>query len=361
MSDMFRYVDPRAEGGGGGGGSPVPPSSAPAAPPAAETPAVITTGDVIFGRRWNLSLFKPKLPEGMDLSRLHITFTVKMQQWQTPSELDCTIYNVGDDIAAQLIAQFTRVVLGAGYMSPKPRYGTIFDGNVIYYEHKRLNATDTMLRVVANSWDQIFTEAVVNTTLPAGYTQADAIKACTATFQQFGVTQGKTADGLDDAKSPRGRTLTGMSVDVLRDITASNDLTCQVDPNGKINMIKKTQVISDTAFELNSKSGLINVAQQTLGAAVKVTSLLNPAIMPMAKIHINEKAISSINPPQATPVGLAASPDQQMQLEMTAKIRTNGQYRAFSVVHHGDTRGQPWYTEIGTEPINPDQQAPKVA
>lgn len=312
----------------------------------------------IWLRRWNLSLFKASGLTGIDLSELHLTFSVVKQQWQSPTQLDCMIYNVGEKLIDQLIAQYTRIILAAGYFQPSKQYGTIFDGNVVYYGRGRLNPTDSYLRVVANGWDQAFTEAVVNTTLPAGAVRMDAVQACLDTFKQYGVDKGKISD-LGDAKSTRARALVGKTMDVLRDEAKSADVSCSIDA-GKLNMLKASEAISNKAVVLNSGSGMIGIPHQTLGAAIEVRSLLNPLITPGSLIQVNQASIAKVAAPKQEPTGLSATPEQQMQLDLTAEIKTDGFYRVFALTHHGDSRGDPWYTDIKTEPKDPTQMTPKV-
>jgi hypothetical protein len=375
MSGRFPYGGAREAGGGEGGGY----------TPAAGTPPVvqqtpydifgplsgnkpsqlppITRGSKIFGRKWNLSLFPPNSTQGTDLSELHITFTVSLLPWGSPSTLDCMIYNLPSDMIDRLflMKQFTRIRLDAGYHAPQSRYGNLFDGNVFYAQRRQLNPTDSALHVVANHFDKTLTEAMINTPLQAGHKPEDRYAACVASFKEIGVTMGESAK-LPQEPSPRGRTLVGPTMDVLRDLTKSDNLTCNID-KGKLNTIFKDQYLNanSEAFELNSDSGLIGVPQQELGSGLTIRSLLNPLIRPLVRVHVREENIARfLVPDPQQNYGPNADPEALKRLDLTARTTNNGFYRANSVTHTGDSRGTPWYSEIHTEALDPSKLMPSL-
>lgn len=320
------------------------------------------SGSELWLRRLNFGLYKPShgqsVASGIDLSELHVWFKIEQVMWGTPWSLDATIINVGEALIDQLIREYSRVVVSAGYQQPAKQYGPIFDGNVVQYWRGRLNATDNYLRVAANGWDQAFTQAVVNTVIPAGHTQQDVINACLDAMKPYGVEPGQTTD-LGDAKSPRARALTGMAMDNVRDVAQTADVKCHI-ADGKLNMLKQSQTLPSKAFVLNSRSGMIGVPHQTLGMGLEVTSLLNPSIRPGVMIQIDQKSIVKLSAPQTAPQGIGATPEQQMQIDLTAKVSSDGFYRVFAVTHHGDNRGNPWFSEIRTEPLDPTKMGPTL-
>jgi hypothetical protein len=376
MSGVWRYGNTREAGGGEGGGY-TPAAGTP--PVVQQTPydifgplshtdpsktPTVTKGDRIFGRKWNLSLYPATSTKGMDLSELHVTFSVNQQPWGSPSSLDCMIYNISNELINELILkQYTRIRLEAGYHSPQSRYGVLFDGNVFYTQRRNLNPTDSALRVVANHYDKTFTEAVMNTTLPAGSKAEDRYAACIASFKDIGVTKGESAK-LPQEPSPRGRTMVGPTMDVLRDLTHSDNLTCNID-KGKLNTIQNDQYLNagSDAFVLNSETGLIGVPQQELGAGLTIRSLLNPLIRPLVRVHVKEEDVARFavpDPKGSATAGIAADPEAWQKLDLTARMRSDGFYRAFTVSHTGDNRGTPWYSDIHTTPLDPSKQMPSL-
>ena len=94
---------------------------------------------------------------------------------------------------------------------------------------------------------------------------------------------------------------------------------------------------------LNPQSGLIGSPTQTIDG-LTVNSLLNPNIRPGAAIHVETGLVNT-----ASIVTPLTAQDYMPTLDV------DGRYKAYSVTHVGDTRGQEWYTEsicAAIDPIN---------
>jgi len=331
----------------------------PPAPPQPQPAPAVPDGldNRLWMRAWSLVVANQDTQ--VDLSDLHIIFTVSWNLNQTTKSLECRVFNLGRALSAKVSKEYTRVTLNAGYRKPSRQYGLIFDGQVAYYEYGKDSTTDTFLAIYANGNDQAINQATLNTTLPAGSTQDDVVKACTDSMAGYGVTRGYISP-LPQQQSPRARTLFGMTRDILRDVAQSNGMTCHV-ADGKVNLVKQGEYVPGNPIKLNSKTGMVSIPRQTMGAGIDVVSLLNPAIKPGTKITLNEADLVRVeikNP--LNPKSPAGGIQGQGTAPVTSDTGADGDYKVVSVRHNGDNRSTPWFTEIQTEALLPQQQAPAL-
>jgi hypothetical protein len=375
----------------------------PATPPAPTIPAS-TASNKKWLRSWDLVVGQQTPPPGtaavdvgsssasrtqgggaLSLADFRIVFDVELVTSHMPWKLTATVYNVPPSLANQIAAQYTNVVLVAGYQFPHPSSpilpqgyksggSMIFTGDVVWYERGRdSNSTDTFLRIYANSFDVAHNQAVINTTLPAGYTQKDVVQACVDAMAKDnpGVKLGVLTPGMGDVKSPRGRTLYGMPREILRDTAQSVGGFVYIDAVGRVNILKTGDNLAPAdpntpIIEFNYKTGMIGIPSQNVDGGMSARCLLNPAILPFTQIHLNNDEITRKTLSQTSPVpGGSGLPEevQQVQFQQAAVHiggAQDGVYKVWSVKHSGDTRGNPWYTDVITQAANPASQAPKL-
>jgi len=343
---------------------------APAAPPAKrealpekavpdrqtyEAPNTETKGGRLYWRTFKLTISDEKKDQKggfneFDLSDFHFIFTVDHAQLQTPKKLVCTIYNLHPKVSDIIAGEFTQVRLEVGYKDDKKR-GELFKGFIVWTERGKENATDTYLTIWANSWDGAITSAVVNETLPKGSTSADVFKACVRAMATYGVSLGFMSPGLSKTEAPRARTISGSAKDVLRDMARSEGAEVFVDAD-RVNTLKWDETMPGPTIVLNSKTGMLDIPKQTPGG-VTVRSLMNAQFRPGMAVKIDETDIVRQQRSQGAEQA-GALPEQNMQLILSqAAVQSDGVYKIHKVVHHGDTRGDPWYSDITTMPIKP--------
>ncbi len=277
--------------------------------------------------------------EAIDLSAFRIRFTVKQHTLQTPNLADIVITNLAPATAQKIKKEGQIVSLEAGYESG---FGLIFKGNIIQRRIGRESPTDTYLNLIAANGDQAYNYGKVSKTLAAGHTYLDQVHAAAEAMKPYGVSLGYIAD-LGSKQMPRSRVLFGMARDILRTVAISTNTNWSVQ-NGQLTMVKNDEAKPGSAVVLNSTTGLIGMPQQTI-YGISARCLLNPAIAPNSLIHIDQSSIQEAvySVDNSNLVGTAETGNNAIYSTMTA---ADGFYTAVWLSHTGDTRGQPWYTDI---------------
>ncbi len=330
--------------------------------PVEKAPAPTPPPGKLFGRLWALAVGTPTDAGGggkaVNLSDFHIEFSVETGMMLVPWKLTATVTNVPDDLAQQITQEFTNVTLMGGYQHA--RYGQLFAGDVVFFEKGKLNATDTFLRIHAAVADAGIHQPLLNKRLPPGYTGMDVINAVNSAMGPYGVTLGTITqiDAIQNQKSTRSRTLYGLPPEVMRDLTQAIDGFCFIDADKKLHVLGPGEKLPAKPIEINILNGMVNIPTQQIGAAIHVQCLLNYQITPGCQIKINNDEVNKVIKAQGGDTSPAIN--QTYPLQMTARIEDDGIYVAWTVTHRGDNRGQSWYTEISTMPLDPDQAGPKA-
>lgn len=265
--------------------------------------------------------------EGLDLSELHFKFKVDQSDLETPNNCIIRVYNLSDKTAQAVEKEYTRVVLQAGYQNGA--FGIIFDGTIKQVRRGRENATDKYLDILAADGDIASNFGVVSSTLSAGATPEDQTRVLA---DAMGVDQGYVSYGIG-ATLPRGKVLYGMARDHLRRLSQTAGSTWSIQ-NGKIQVVPLSSYLPSEAVVLTSRTGLIGLPEQTEDG-IKCKCLLNPKIRIGSQVQIDNASIQR----------------QQISFEYTAfnifpTIADDGFYKVLVAEFEGDTRGNPWYTNI---------------
>jgi hypothetical protein len=134
-----------------------------------------------------------------------------------------------------------------------------------------------------------------------------------------------------------------MTRDVLNDMADSNNCTWNIYGN-ELQVLPKFAVRPGEAIVINSHTGQIGVPEQTENG-VTVTCLLNPAITWGTRIKLNNTEIAqfALNQPGSN---RAVSPNvaYASQGNWVPPLNSDGDYVCLYVDHHGDTRGNEWFT-----------------
>lgn len=268
----------------------------------------------------------------IDLSTLRIRFEVYQTTIQTPGYANIIITNPSKATASRIRQEYKSVVLQAGY---DENIATIFQGEIVQVRYGRETPTDTYLYIIAKANQQAYSYAFVNKTLSAGHTLRDQVDECLKVLQPFGVTAGYIAD-LGSTKMIRGKSLFGMVRNQLRAICMASGTSWSFQDN-KLQIVRNDSYVPGKAIVLNSRTGLVGMPAQTLGG-IEVRCLLNPEIKPGRRIHINQGSIQE--------AAMTVSIPQSAQNSLIPETAADGLYKVIAVTHSGDTRGNPYYSDI---------------
>ena len=266
-----------------------------------------------------------------DFSELRIRFEVRQATTQAPGHANITITNPAK-ATANRIKEYDHVVLQAGYPGS---LATIFEGEVVQKRYGRENPTDTYLHLLAKEGSKAYSYAVMSKTLAKGHTFRDQVNACLEALAPYGITAGYIAD-LGSVKMPRGRALFGMVREQLRAICQSTGTWWRI-TGTKLEIIKPEEGRPGSVVVLNSRTGLIGMPAQTFNG-IEARCLLNPQIKPGTLVKIDE---ASIQRQTISPNYSAGATNN-----LIPSIDADGIYQVYEVIHHGDTRGTDWYSDI---------------
>jgi hypothetical protein len=291
--------------------------------------------------------------DSLDLSELHIKFSIKRSDTQTPNMAEIRVYNLEEKTAQRIQKEFSKVILQGGYES---NFGVIFQGNVKQIILGRENSTDTFIDIVAGDGDLSYNFAIVNTTIAAGAGHAEQINAAISSMNPDGTTLGHVSE-LPPTKLPRGKVMYGMARDYLKQTADTTKKTWSIQ-DGKVQFVSTSSYLPGTAIQLTSKTGLIGTPNQTT-FGVNMKCLLNPLIKVGGRVQIDNNIVARLKINLAVPL----SPEN-----IPAPVTADGVYYVLVIEHEGDNRGQEWYTNLTclninttTNPINSVNLNPNVA
>jgi hypothetical protein len=270
--------------------------------------------------------------QALDLSQLHIKFSVKRSGVMTPNVADIRVYNVSAQTAALIQNEFSTVILQAGYQS---NYGVIFEGNIKQFiGNGRESATDTFIDIIAGDGDQAYNFAIVNTTLKAGSSQNDHLSAALGAMASQGVGQAYVG-ALPQNQLPRGKTMYGSARQHIKRIADTAGFVWSIQDQ-KIVFLKQSTYLPGTAVVLSSKTGMIGTPQQTV-VGVDCKCLLNPQIKIHGRVQIDNANIAQFKLDQFNPGSAANTP---------VPLNADGFYYVNLANHLGDNRGDLWDTNL---------------
>jgi len=315
--------------------------------------------------------------KGISLSDFKVTFNIEWNDTKWPRVANVKIYNLSKDTASRILGQeFAKIKIIAGYdgmakavdasqvgiatqidaaqvgKTGGTNFGEIFSGDIRFTVTGRDNPTDTWVLIQALDGHQAFMNASVTTTLAAGHTVADVHSAVINSCKPFGITQGFTGD-FPSTVFPRGRTLYQSARDAMDFVAAQSGANWQF-VAGQLNLIPTNKYIHE-AVVLNSRTGLIGMPQQTMGAGVNVRCLINPNIQISGLVQIDQasvyRASLSADEVKSLPGRVSEnSTDGNLYLdgvrEQPSAVATDGIYVVRAITYTGDTRGQPWYMDL---------------
>ena len=324
--------------------------------------------------------------EGIVLSDFKVTFLIERNDNRWPATAKVRIYNRSQETQNRIMnREFGRIVLIAGYdgldKSPSgivpastvgvvreidstyeaagsddSNYGVIFSGDISFSVTGKDNITDSWVSIVACDGEKAFREATINGCLEKGYTLRDEYNMLMKCLEPYGISKGIEPE-FPDTVYPRGMSYMGRVADYLSGLAKDLRATWQFS-YGKVDFIQEG-VAKHEAYRLNADTGLIGKPQQTIGAGVNVTCLINSKIQLHGLIELDQASIyrADLSAEQVNQSGGVTTQDINgnivttglVQKEQPASIATDGVYIVRYISYRGDTRGQNWYMDMACE------------
>ncbi len=302
-----------------------------------------------FIRKINLVVFNST--EVLDLSEFRIVFQVKAADVETPNNAAIRIYNLSQKTVQSVRQEFGQVTLSAGYESGN--YGIIFSGTIKQFRVGKDSATETFLDILAADGDVGYNQGFVNTSLKSGATLQQTVNTLTAAMADpnvlnvvGGVKSSPKFDVLITKQyipAIRGQVLFGMAKARMRNIAATLDASWSIQ-NGQVTFISREGYLPGQIIDINVGNGMVGMPTQT-DDGIQVQCLINPAIQVGQLVNLNSQEIvsTSFQNTATAPVPYNSRASIQNLAPLSGK---GGYYRVYVVEHEGDSRGNPWYTNL---------------
>lgn len=282
--------------------------------------------------------------QGIDLSQLHIRFTIWSASIQSPKHTVIRVYNLAPDTIKRMQKEFTRVFLSAGYGD---NVAQIFGGSIKQIRIGRENATDTFVDIIAADGDTAYNFATINATLAAGWAATDVYNAILLSLKPYGVTAGY-APTFPATKGTRGKSMYGMTRDYLRELANSVGSYWYIQ-DGRLNIIPIAGYIPGPAQVITDKTGMVGVPVQTVDG-ITVKCLLNPAIIPGARIQIDNASVQQVQ--FDVSYGALNNFYDPNNASKNTGLDADGLYKVYALTMSGDTRGNDFYSDMICAAVN---------
>lgn len=289
-------------------------------------------------RKVELVLFSGE--KGIDLSEFRITFQIRNADVENPNSANIRVYNLSQATIQTIKGEYSEVILNAGYVNGN--FGAIFKGTIKQFRIGKENATDTYLDILAADGDIGYNQGVVNTTLAKGSTIESAVTTAAGAMPGLQVDQTNIVIDKQHTPNIRGVVMFGMARARLRNFASTLDSTWSIQ-NGKAVFVPRAGYLPGEAVKINVATGLIGLPQQT-DQGIRLQCLLNSRIRIGGLVQLNNDEIIQLmqRDPNAAPIPY----DQWAGFQYNAPLSKDGIYRAYVVEHEGDTRGNPWFTDL---------------
>lgn len=265
----------------------------------------------------------------IDLGRLSCQFEVVRDSLGGLVRAKVRVYNLAPDTIAKVQKKFTRMRLDAGHAQ---RFGTIFEGDIQHAFTTR-DGADRMTDIFAVSGASALRDATVQLSFPAGESLKNVVLQVAETFASVKDGPGIDSIQLPDTALVGSLTITGQTSIEMDRLSKSYDFRWAID-NNRVRVYGKKLLRGGEAIKIGPTTGLI-ASPTASSAGIEFTSLLDPRIQPWQLVEISTFGSS------------AGLPDEVLQFQdssLPIKGLTGGRFDIVSVVHVGESRGQPWYS-----------------
>jgi len=252
---------------------------------------------------------------------------------------EVTVWNLNDETLSAIqpptqgfSKSVGKIVIQAGYVNGN--YGQIYSGQVFQTRVIHENVVDKKLVLNCIDGLQQLMNNYVSMTFSAGVNQQTVVKGIASQAQQP-IEIGTLSDSLNSKQLPRGKVVFGEPKKFFREISQDNNGQFYF-VDGQLNLTTLLDIPKGQSLIIQPPpiGGLIGYPEQVDGG-VKFTVLLNPLLKLMY-------------PPMSVTLMNTVINQQQVQYgsgTLPYVLSPSGEYKVVKVVHHGDTRGNDWYTE----------------
>lgn len=169
-----------------------------------------------------------------------------------------------------------------------------------------------------------------------------------------GVKLGTVQAPPNGAKLSRGAVFFGLARDHLREQCSTIGANWSIN-DGQIDVVAEGGYKPGDIPVITSATGMIGVPEQT-EIGISVRCLLNPNLKQNMRVQLDNASIQQYQ--------MQTNLDAQAQAGFVPSLSADGIYKVLYVNHHGDTRGQDWYSDFVaySQLLNQDQLVymPKV-
>jgi hypothetical protein len=274
---------------------------------------------------------------GLLIEHLRIQFDITKTIYRTPNVATIKVHNLNGVSEKKILKEYNDVILQGGYLGSGQKPRVFFRGNVVFGTGYR-DGNSRICEILAKDGDKDFHGALVNFTLAAGHTDADAIHQLLTSFRA--TTLGRVHGKHLDTKHRRARTFSGNFRDVMDRIAGNNDGEWSIQ-NGLLTLVPVDSTLPSEAFVIDSETGLLGAPEANdKGITMKV--LFDSRIIPGSKVWLKNNEVKTKH--------LKASvTGQQRKLKgpkIPARLDKDGIYKVYAVHGTGDTRGEDWIAEL---------------
>ncbi len=282
---------------------------------------------------------------GIDFAEFRCVFTVLRGDYQTPNTCDVRIYNLSTSTTNLIKGQeFTRLSIAAGYPGNSAQ---IFTGSITQVRSGRQDQKDSWVDITAADGDKAYNFAYVAQPVPAGSQPGTVADLLLGAMQRVDPTvTGATQPTWDKNGYIRGRVLNGPVRHEARQFARTKQCAWSLQDNALTWIPLGAYIPSGEVPVISPTTGLIGVPEQTT-QGLRVRTLLNPVFKIGTRIKLDSNAINQYRY-STSPADLANNQATKLQISTAA----DGIYYVMVANHHGDSRGNDWYTDLMCLAVN---------
>lgn len=278
-----------------------------------------------------------QLGRGLLIENLRVSFEVVKTVDPAPNTAIIKIWNLNPDNESRIKKEFDEVLLNAGY---EDDMRLVFRGNIKHVFRYR-DGSDFITEIEAADGDKDFGTAVMNVTLAAGTTNRQLVDRAVGSFS--GTTEGFVS--VPAKPRLRGKVVSGNTRAVLNELARDSGANWSIQ-DGQLTIVPAAGMLPNEAVVIRSDTGMLG-SPEINDKGVTVKCLLNPRIAINGALKLDNDGIRAARSTgqKTEGSGERVVSDPAQATGATARLSSDGIYKAIRVVHRGDTRGSDWLTE----------------